>query len=303
MDLSVLQTKRDAVNAKIEKRLATIRKQKDRLIKKTEQLEKTGASMDMDAFQIRDTFGQDALSLHWDIRCLRNDLKSSSQKLKELYDTLRKYETEIQKEISQMEYYDQNCPQVIRDYLDRWEKMAYEWHVKRYEDYLVMKADLKEEEKQLYEKTLKELSEEDYEKYLKWNDRYFVSRDVKKEIDKVLKENRLDYYTLKERLKDFAGGVVLKMEEYRNEEDRLDYLRKLLAKDKKMKMREFIRMVEQVTGKLTDCSFLKIDVYGQLNGIAIGEKGRASVTTFGAGGWNVQCFHFRTKVTKLKEEK
>lgn len=34
--------------------------------------------------------------------------------------------------------------------------------------------------------------------------------------------------------------------------------------------------------------------------VVAGSQGRASVQTFGAGGYNIQCFHFRTKVTALK---
>ena len=37
-----------------------------------------------------------------------------------------------------------------------------------------------------------------------------------------------------------------------------------------------------------------------VNGIIIGEKGKAKVQTFSAGGWNIQCFHYRTRVDRVK---
>ena len=39
---------------------------------------------------------------------------------------------------------------------------------------------------------------------------------------------------------------------------------------------------------------------GEINGIAEGEKGRAKVETIGAGGYNIQCYHFRVLVNKIE---
>ncbi len=45
---------------------------------------------------------------------------------------------------------------------------------------------------------------------------------------------------------------------------------------------------------------LLIEKDGELNGYISGTRGKASVHTIGAGGYNVQCFHFRVLVKKLK---
>lgn len=44
-------------------------------------------------------------------------------------------------------------------------------------------------------------------------------------------------------------------------------------------------------------------VDGHFNGILSDGKTRASFKSFGAGGWNIQCFHYRFKITKLVSKK
>jgi hypothetical protein len=49
-------------------------------------------------------------------------------------------------------------------------------------------------------------------------------------------------------------------------------------------------------GRLTDATGLVIGDNGEINGRIIGEKGAATITTIGAGGYNIQCFHYRVLV-------
>lgn len=51
-----------------------------------------------------------------------------------------------------------------------------------------------------------------------------------------------------------------------------------------------------IVGTITDATYLYIGKRGDLNGFIIGERGKAKVQTIGAGGYNIQCFHFRTLI-------
>lgn len=61
------------------------------------------------------------------------------------------------------------------------------------------------------------------------------------------------------------------------------------------KMNIIIRSFEKV-GKLVDVDFGTIGMNGEFNGIVIGERGTASIRTIMAGGYNIQCLHYRVLV-------
>ena len=81
-----------------------------------------------------------------------------------------------------------------------------------------------------------------------------------------------------------------------NEEE----LEKQLVKDITNKYFHLIDKVTKYTGEITDASGLYIQV-GDLNGIIVGVKGKAHIQTIGAGGYNIQCFHYRELVHPVKE--
>lgn len=62
----------------------------------------------------------------------------------------------------------------------------------------------------------------------------------------------------------------------------------------------FLKKVEDKAGEIEGAKTLYIEA-GNINGIVVGSNCDVKVTTFGAGGWNIQRFHFRTKVTALKQ--
>lgn len=60
-----------------------------------------------------------------------------------------------------------------------------------------------------------------------------------------------------------------------------------------------IERTNKIVGTITDASSLKVGRKGDLNGYIIGMKGTAKVQTIGAGGYNIQCFHFRTLINEM----
>jgi hypothetical protein len=60
-----------------------------------------------------------------------------------------------------------------------------------------------------------------------------------------------------------------------------------------------IERTNTVVGTITDAAGLTVGDKGDLNGFIKGDAGTAKVQTIGAGGWNVQCFHFRTLINKV----
>lgn len=72
------------------------------------------------------------------------------------------------------------------------------------------------------------------------------------------------------------------------------------AKNERDRKYDFIiEKTQAIVGQITDASSLSIGSKGDLNGYIIGTNGVASVKTIGAGGYNIQCFHFRTLINRV----
>lgn len=117
-----------------------------------------------------------------------------------------------------------------------------------------------------------------------------------------LKTLRLDWQGIADRKREFGGELLLKMVEFRNDANAFEYLETALEAEKKAKILDLMARIEKITGKIVDAEYLKIGPKGDLEGIIIGEKGKAKINTIGAGGYNIQCYHFRTLIHEYKDK-
>lgn len=83
-------------------------------------------------------------------------------------------------------------------------------------------------------------------------------------------------------------------------EEALKKLEKDLTNEWNRKYDFIIERTNEIVGTITDASNLKVGMKGDLNGYIIGTKGTAKVQTIGAGGYNIQIFHFRTLINEMK---
>jgi len=81
-------------------------------------------------------------------------------------------------------------------------------------------------------------------------------------------------------------------------EEAVARLKKDLDEEANRKYDFIIERTNAIVGKITDASGLEVGAKHDLNGYIVGEKGTAKVQTIGAGGYNIQCFHFRTLINK-----
>lgn len=79
----------------------------------------------------------------------------------------------------------------------------------------------------------------------------------------------------------------------------LERLKKDLDQEWNRKYDFIIERTNQIVGQITDASNLSVGAKHDLNGYIIGTKGKASVQTISAGGYNIQRFHFRTLINKM----
>ncbi len=108
-------------------------------------------------------------------------------------------------------------------------------------------------------------------------------------------------YTMKkaEVEKAFNADIRAVHGEYR--EDRmLAKAQEISEKNRISLLKMFAMRVKERCGTLVDAKGLRIGMNGELNGVVVGQKGAANVQTIAAGGYNIQCYHYRVLVQPIK---
>ncbi len=204
-----------------------------------------------------------------------SDLKYTNRDLEAARTALAKYEADLQTE--QEKDASRNV-KVILDFLDAWAKNVYNWYTAQFEKYVEAR---------------KEYGKRDTE-YCNWYNNGGWRDPNRVQIEKAHKEYRKTFAAQWRFMEPYAkrvhGGWVFDA----------DRLNRELEQEKKAKYDDIINRTNAICGTITDASGLYCGDKGDLNGIIIGERGQVRVQTIGAGGWNIQCFHFRTLVHEVR---
>lgn len=313
MNLTKLKEALAKKEERVEKTKKTIERHYTMLNKKMDNLKKKGLNVKDPADLEEYKYGEDnrGSEFYWDIVEVERkveDIERAEKKLKDeerkAKEAREKLETVQKKENNLAQ---QDVPKEILDFLDRWEDLAYQWHVKRHEDYQGYKKRLR---KRVEEATIRIIEDNPshFKKYLDEDgnllEKYSSSKELREVhpqsiVENGLREKGLDSMSRGELRQSYAGLVVLAMDKINDEEKRLAFLKDTLKKDKKEKLDVLISKINAEVGRILSGEKLTISDEGTINGVITGEKGRVKVNTFMAGGWAVQCFHFRTRVTMI----
>lgn len=76
----------------------------------------------------------------------------------------------------------------------------------------------------------------------------------------------------------------------------VEQIEEVAAQEVINKKLDLVARIEDVAGKIVDAKYLEIGKNGSLNGRVIGEKKSVYVETILAGGYNIQCLHYRVLV-------
>ena len=211
-----------------------------------------------------------------------SDIKWTSRDLQKAKEALEGYKAQMAKEIEKAN--SRNIKAIV-DFLENWKESVKNFYLARFAEYPQAKKEYDEEMKQFSlgyfeEKTLKKENREEWLKY----DR--ARSEVKASFN-----NRFGF------LAGYISRVYNKntglYDSWNFDEEKLA---KDLTQDANAKYDFIIERTNEIVGTITDASNLKIGAKGDLNGFIIGEKGKAKVETIGAGGYNIQCYHFRTLI-------
>ena len=225
------------------------------------------------------------------------DVMENLCKLEELMVTNFNWKVKVNKAINEE---NEEKVEAIWNFLQNWRAMAREWFIKRANQYMDLKvnydnawAQYKTTEE--YAKKVEDYAKRDagYRRYRKPEE--MVEIDFNKNyygvIDNLVYDIAKVWYTTKS---------YFDKEKTWHKEINEELLDKRLDADVKAKYKDLVNRITAVVGTIKDAKYLHIDANGNLNGIVIGEDGKAKVETIGAGGWNIMVFHYRTLVHKIK---
>ena len=240
----------------------------------------------------------------FDISCKESDIKGAIEKLEDARRILANWQEKLGAQVSRDAFIEANAPQVIKDFLEKWKAEAILYFRQRRIDFIEFKAKIRQEEREARLEALRTLPELERMREL-YKDREPRDYDLanlwpRQPVEDFLKERRLDYRSIRDKLAAHTDGITSKLVEIRDEAEREAWLEKTMEEEKKAKLAELIGRINKVVGTITDATALSIGGKGDINGIVVGTEGKALIETFGVAGYNIVCYHFRTTIRELK---
>lgn len=224
--------------------------------------------------------------LYWDLCDLVHnieDIERNEKKLTELQEKLSGYREKKAAEDKRNDI--PNIP-ALEDFLAQWKEKAKAY----YGDAVIALAAFE-----------READEKRAAIRAKYEPQEFLHR---KEISADEKAAGLDYASYNKALKmRFSQDVRRLRLEGLPGNPRFDqYLDKMLSDEVRSKRLDLYYRCVNAVGVLTDVSGLAVGDNGSLNGHVVGEQGKANVETIYAGGYNIQCLHYRVLVKPVREK-
>lgn len=187
----------------------------------------------------------------------------------------------------------------IKEFINQWKERAIQYHFEELEEYknIFNKRDELCKEHRRLEKINSDYwnninSEEDYEKVKKE-----LEENVK-QLTEIENEQKKEYENIKSILKEKEfSNVILDSINYGKEVK--NRIVKVIEREAEHKEKLLIARVNKAVGIIVKALNLNVGVNGELNGYIEGENGTCKIETIYAGGYNIQCLHYRVLVKVL----
>lgn len=315
MNVEDLRKKVESAEQKVEKCKNTIERHQATMEKKALQLRRKGVEPELVDFEMKCKYARSDSEkdreIYWllsDYEDKKNDIEGAQKKLGDAERILAGWKEKLDIAINEEMVLTESVPQVIKDFLEAWKENAFGWYCQRYEEFLNFRIDLRLDVRGARLEALRTLPELEQQREIAQrcfgdeepDDSFLANLWPRKPVEAYLKEKELDRDSVEKKLRQFGDGIIFKMLDFRDKEKREAFLDKTLEDEKKAKMLKLVGRISEITGTITDARGLYISG-GDLNGVVLGEKGAANVQTIGAGGYNIQCFHYRMLVHDVSD--
>lgn len=271
MTIETLKDRIAKAEAKIEKKQGTIARYQKIIANKKAKIEKMGFTLE----ELAGTWSSDQkkYEAQWllsDIETAEEGISNAEKEISKMTETLNELKEELQKA---EEKANSRNVEAILTFLRMWKERVTEYYKDSFEEYLIAREDYNKE----YDRLNK----------IRWNAETVEERRAAREQQE--RNNR----------KFHKAWNFVEVYEYcgRLDEARLE---KDLQRDADRKYDDIIEKTNKIVGEIKDATNLRVGEKGELNGYVFGTNGKAHVETIGAGGYNIQCFHFRTLIHEVK---
>lgn len=288
-------SKRDRLNSTLMRHNAALEKKQRDFIAKH--------GIDPKQITQESTIGND--KAYWDMAAIKlkeSDIESVQKKIAEVDVRIEKLKAQLRTAEAQEAFIKDDIPQVIKDFFAKWKQESISFFSNRYGEYQELSQQLRSEEYAARREAVRTLPE--YAKYLERLDRMsdydLLNVFPRKPMEEYLKSRNLDHHSISERKSSFAGPVVSAMCRYNDPEQRRLFLEHTMEQEMNTRMLDLAQRIGKCVGRITDAAGLHIQ-NGEIAGVIFGEIGSASIQTIGAGGYNIQRYHFRTLVHPLEQ--
>lgn len=240
----------------------------------------------------------------FDISIKQSDIESAVDKLEEAKQTLANWQAKLDERIAADDYLEANTPEILKDFLENWKQHAIGYYREKRIRFIEYREGLKAKERAARLEALQTLPS--LEKYRElYKGRELTDYDLanlwpRRDVDAFLSERGLEYHQIQKKLREAGDQITLRLLEIRDEDEREAWLEKTMDEEKRAKLLDLIGRIMSTVGTITDAATLYIGPEGDINGIIVGTEGKAKIQTIGAGGYNIQCFHFRTLIHEIK---
>ncbi len=160
---------------------------------------------------------------------------------------------------------------VLTDFIENWKKNAIKFYINISNMYLIKRREIDD-------------------LYKKYDGSYYKTNQDKDYIEK---------YKQFINFKNLNFSFITKLERiyYKDYEK---FIKEFVENEGNKKLENFVKKVEDKAGEILDVSNLKLSPKMEIDGIVIGSKEKVRVNTIYAGGYNIQCLHFRVLVKIIK---
>lgn len=118
-----------------------------------------------------------------------------------------------------------------------------------------------------------------------------------REMKAALKD--LKYSESKKKLSERFSASIFNYDQY-SSAGFIEQLNKDLNNEVKCKRIELYRRCSAIVGVIGEATRLECGINGSINGVVVGDIGKARIETIFAGGHNIQVLHYRVLVKKIK---